>query len=162
MKKTPSRQSELARVHVLAKSLSLDESRYRTILLCFTGQQSCRVLGAEKLQHLIAVLETMEHGNDPDNTPPRANGAVLVASELWPLSVQPTINQWNTLDELTRSIGWSGLRDSRMLAFVKHTTTQERLEAISRIEASHCITGLIKWRKSLHRSNSDVNGMRGK
>ena len=71
MKKSPSRQSLLARVHVLAKSLSLDESRYRTILLCFTGQQSCRVLGAEKLQHLIAVLETMEHGNDPDNTPPR-------------------------------------------------------------------------------------------
>ncbi|NYT68696.1 phage protein GemA/Gp16 family protein [Pusillimonas noertemannii] len=144
---TNHRNAMLARVHMLAKELAMDEKSYRVLLQCHTGKRSCKDLNQAALQLFTKTLERMASGVGPDDL----EGTPVVSSMALPLAMYPTRKQWQTLAGLTRTIGWCGVRDDRMLCFVKRTTKVERLEELTRHEASMCITGLLAWQKQIKR-----------
>jgi hypothetical protein len=135
------RAALIGKVHVLAKRLGYDEATYRTVLLTQTGKTSCKEMTDKQLSRLTEALECLSQGKPlPDAwKPPQASANALGGQML------PTAQQWETLAGLTRRVGWSGLDDSRLLAFARHTTKVAELSELSRTAMSKVISGLSRW-----------------
>lgn len=143
--KTNRRNALLGRVHQLAKALHLEGDSYRTVLLCHTGKRSCKDLDLTALQSFIKALEQLAEGDGPDDQ----SNAPVASSAALPPAMRPTPKQWETLAGLARAMGWEGLRDERLWAFVERTTAAYTLEDMTRHQVSTCITGLLHWQKQI-------------
>lgn len=147
----------LGRVHHQARALRLEGSRWRTMLMCMTGKQSCKELDTDELQRVAKILEQMVAGTDPDAPP-----AILVSSSpALPPALHPTPRQWGLLDELARQMGWDGVYDERLRGFVIRTTSCMALEAMTRRQVSACITGLMCWQEQI-KGKRDANPQQGR
>lgn len=138
---TQIRGALIGKVHVLAKRLGYDEATYRTVLLTQTGKTSCRDMTEAQLSRLADALECLSKGKCPPEAvklpQPSANG--LGGQML------PTTKQWQALAALASRVGWSGLNDFRLLAFVHRTAKVRELGELSRSDMSKVISGLTRW-----------------
>lgn len=144
MKTANPRAAMLAKAHLLAKQLGLEGESYRTYLLCITGKRSCRECDEQELQRVIAALQQLISGGDPDQVQAR-----LPTTRRLPAGAIPTLRQWETLVGLAASMGWSGLEDPRLLAFAQRTAHVNSIHELSRTQISACITGLLNWQTQL-------------
>lgn len=139
-----SRKSMLARIHILAGEIGLDDDGYRTYLQCITGKRSCADCSGGQLAHVIRSMEEIHPGG---------NGKPIMPPRL-PPSMRPTMRQWETLLGLARTMGWDGFEDQRLLAFARRTARVETIGELSRVKISACITGLMKWQGELRRKEA--------
>ncbi|EBQ9987694.1 hypothetical protein DSF30_13725 [Salmonella enterica subsp. enterica serovar Oranienburg] len=141
MPTTRNRNALLGRAHHLARALRLEGDSWRTMLMCLSGRRSCKDLDTDALQRLVRTLEKMAAGTDPDEpeTP------LMASCEAIPPAMRPTPRQWAMLNELALRMGWSGVRDERLRGFMARTTACTAPEALTRRQASACITGLLRW-----------------
>jgi hypothetical protein len=151
------RNALLGQAHKLAKALRLEGEAWRTMLMCLSGRRSCKDLDTDALKQVVRVLEQMAAGTDPDEpeTP------LIASCDAIPPAQRPTQRQWAMLDELARRMGWEGVRDERLRGFVARTTSCHAPEALTRRQASTCITGLLRWCEQVrakHDANQQRNG----
>ena len=135
------RAALIRKVHVLARRMGYDEATYRMVLLTQTGKTSCREMTDQQLSRLADALECLSKGKPLPYAakPPQASANGLGGQML------PTAKQWETLTALTLRVGWSGLNDFRLLAFVRRTAKVADLGELSRAAMSKVISGLTRW-----------------
>ncbi len=145
MSQLTQRQGLSAMAHILSKQVGLEGDSYRTYMLCITGKTSCVDCDLETLQRFVEALKLLAGGVDPDQAPKAAKSGIRrhVAGNI------PTLRQWETLLGLTVNMGWMGLEDTRLLAFVQRTAHVEAVQELSKKQISACITGLMNWQNQL-------------
>lgn len=133
------RASDLAMIHVAAKSLFGDTSKngdgraeYEAWLLRHTGKCSAGTLTREERASFVTLLRRQGLLKE--------RGAGGVGQN------RPTSQQWAHLGQLAREMGWEkGLEDPRLKGFVERTAKVSAARFITREQASAVITGLRKW-----------------
>ncbi|MDO5606011.1 MAG: regulatory protein GemA [Paracoccus sp. (in: a-proteobacteria)] len=144
------RNGDLAMVHMAAKRLFGDVSRggdgraaYEDWLERLTGQRSAAKLSLDARIELIKRLH--KDGLVPDRGRGGAGRTVGGAD-------RPTSAQWAKIGGLSRSMGWKGLEDPALKAFVKRTAKVEDTRFLTRQQASAVILGMEEWLKSKNQS----------
>lgn len=152
------RQALTAMAHILAEKIGLHGESYRTYLLCLTGKTSCSDCDLEALQRFVDALMLQMNGVDPD----QPQKAVQRCSRRRPANAIPTLKQWKTLLGLAVNMGWTGLEDARLLAFVQRTAHIDSVHDLTKKEISACITGLMNWQSQLRaKQGSDARYLGG-
>ncbi len=138
------RNSDLAMIHIAAKTLFGDVSKggagredYEDWLELKTGKRSSGKLTMSERIELIKALR--KDGLIPDRK--RSGIGQTIRGE-----ERPTPAQWNKIGGLARSMGWEcGLEDHRLHSFVERTAKVSNARFMSRSQASKVITGLEQW-----------------
>lgn len=137
------RNGDLAMIHMAAKRLFGDVSKgsdtrdaYEDWLERHTGKRSAGKLSAVERIELVKMLR--REGLLPDRG---RGGAGPTASG----DDRPTSAQWAKIGGLARSMGWNGLEDEALRAFVRRTAKVSSPRFISRAQASQVILGLEEW-----------------
>ncbi|WP_416199270.1 MAG: hypothetical protein ACFWT5_14870 [Pseudomonas helleri] len=144
------RQSLSAMAHILSEKIGLEGESYRTYLMCITGKTSCSDCDVETLQRFVDALMMQLNGIDPDQ-PKRA---VERSFKRRPTNAIPTLRQWETLLGLAVRMGWTGLEDAKLLAFVQRTAHVEIVHDLTKSQISACITGLMNWQAQIKAKES--------
>ena len=133
------RNSDLAMIHVAAKSLFGDTSQngagradYEDWLDRHTGKRSAGVLTNDERASFVTLL--------------RREGLLKERGAGGVGQNRPTSQQWAHIGNLAREMGWEkGLEDPRLKGFVERTAKVSAARFITREQASAVITGLRKW-----------------
>lgn len=144
------RQSLSAMAHILSEKIGLEGESYRTYLLCITGKTSCSDCDVEALQRFVDTLMMQFNGIDPDQPKKVAERSF----KRRPTNAIPTLRQWETLLGLAVRMGWTGLEDAKLLAFVQRTAHVEIVHDLSKLQISACITGLMNWQAQIKAKES--------
>lgn len=146
------RKSDLAMIHIAAKSLFGDVSKggdgreaYEDWLEIKTGKRSSGKLTTPERIDLIKRLR--KDGLIPD----RRRGGIgqTVTGE-----ERPTKPQWNKIGALAREMGWEkGLEDARLRSFIERTAKVSNGRFMSRSQASKVILGLEEWVRQRRRNH---------
>lgn len=139
------RQALTAMAHILAEKAGFHGEIYRTYLLCITGKTSCKDCDLEALQRFVDALMMQVNGVDPDQPQKAAERSFRRR----PANAIPTMKQWKALLGLAVNMGWTGLEDARLLAFVQRTAHIDSVHDLTKAEISACITGLMNWQSQL-------------
>lgn len=137
------RNSDLAMIHIAAKHLFGDTSRgsdgrdaYEDWLGRHTGKRSASDLTRDERIAFIKMLR--REGLIPESGR-GGKGRTAVGAD------RPTSSQWARIGGLSRSMGWNGLEDPALKAFVKRTAKIETTRFMTRKQASAVILGLEEW-----------------
>lgn len=139
----PRRNGDLAMIHMAAKRLFGDTSRggggradYESWLERHTGKRSASALTTDER---IALVKTLRReGLIPESG--RGGSGRTPAGE-----DRPTSAQWAKIGGLSRSMGWKGLEDPALKAFVARTAKVASTRFLTRAQASAVILGLEQW-----------------
>lgn len=135
------RKKLLAMIHIAAQTLFKgDRDQYEAYLMKHSGVTSCKALNDGALSKLVDQFKK-DRGLAPKLTgahPKSAKGGVGYD--------RPTDLQRAKLAALARDMGWNGLNDPALFAFVERTTHVQALRFLTRQQMSDIITGLEKWR----------------
>lgn len=136
----------MAAIHMAAKHLFGDISQggdgraaYEDWLERLTGKRSAGKLTLD--ERIFLVKKLRKDGLIPD----RQRGGQGVD--------RPTSAQWAKIGGLSRSMGWQGLEDPALKAFVKRTAKVECTRFLTREKASQVILGLEEWVRQKGGSN---------
>ena len=139
----PRRNGDLAMIHIAAKRLFGDTSRgadgrdaYEDWLQRHTGKRSAGALTADERIEFVKLLR--REGLIPE----AARGGVGRTAGG---ADRPTPAQWAKIGGLSRSMGWKGLEDPALKAFVKRTAKVESTRFLTRAQASAVILGMEEW-----------------
>lgn len=141
MKRQNLRHILLGKVHTAAKDAGLDSGtpEYESWLAGLSGgKTSCQQLDLGELSAIcdqLAGKKRPAHWQADWDDPPEASGHIQG-------SMIPTTKQWRYLGNLGRRLGWSGLKDKRMLAHIQRTAKVDALGDCDRDMVSKCINGL--------------------
>lgn len=148
----PRRNADLAMIHMAAKRLFGDTSRkgadrdaYENWLNRHTGKRSAGKLTTDERITLVKALR--REGLIPEAG---RGGAGRTAAG----SDRPTSAQWAKIGALSRSMGWKGLEDPALKAFVSRTAKVASTRFLTREQASKVILGLEEWIRQKGGSNA--------
>lgn len=131
------RRKLIAQAHLAAKRLGLDEETRREAQLAAVGKASCAEMTEAELAYLIAHWNA--RGSGVTATAPAGGGVGMATG--WQLA---------TLERLAFEMGWrDGLKDERLLSFVRRTAKVDRPEWLTREACSKVISGLMRWSRQL-------------
>lgn len=137
------RNGDLAMIHMAAKHLFGDTSRngagradYEDWLEKRTGKRSASKLTTDERIFLVKALR--RDGLIPESG--RGGAGRSVAGD-----DRPTSAQWAKIGGLSRSMGWKGLEDPALKAFVTRTAKVSSTRFLTRAQASAVILGLEEW-----------------
>ncbi len=142
MKMKINRHAYYGLVHKGVKALLIDrmgffdEDEYRNYLGITTGKTSCKALTDDQLRAVVRQLKQDGYLDDSPAFKQRLGGQS---------SRQPSNLQWAKLAALAKSMGWKGLDDPALDAFVKRTIKVERARWLTRDNIRMVIVGLERW-----------------
>lgn len=113
-----------------------DNDEYRNYLGITIGKTSCKDLTDDELRFLVRELRDQGYLQDSPAFKKRLGGST---------SRQPSNLQWAKLAAMAKEIGWSGLDDAALDAFVKRTVKVERARWLTRDNIRQVILGLERW-----------------
>lgn len=140
------RRALIARAHMAAQALGLDEDTRRMVQAAHTGCASCREMTEAALVRLLWAYREL---------------GAAVAVPLPDIARaaagpdRPSDWQWLTLEREAVASGFDGLEDARLLAFVRRTAGVDHLRFLDRRRASEVISGLMRWRRQRARRGAD-------
>ncbi|MBC7953153.1 MAG: regulatory protein GemA [Rhodospirillaceae bacterium] len=127
------RNKLIAKIKVGVKNTGLDDDDYRDFLAMHGGgKRSCAHMSDTQLKAVAAALEAK--GAYPDKTKGGSGDG------------RPTEAQRRKLAALARDMGWDGLKDDRLVAFVTRTAGVDDLRFLTRTAMTDVITGMERWR----------------
>src|SRR5690606_21646388 len=132
----------LALAHKAAAQLGMDEEARRAAQAAFAGHASLRDFTDQQL--LAWCWELKRRGADIGIPGPAPRGG-----QGW---TRPTPWQWAEIERLALALGWDGLEDGRLLAFVRRTAQVDGVRFLTRRQATGVITGLRRWVAQRERS----------
>lgn len=137
------RNGDLAMIHIAAKHLFGDTSKggagradYEDWLERRTGKRSASKLTTDERIFLVKALR--RDGLIPETG--RGGAGRTAAGD-----DRPTSSQWAKIGGLSRSMGWKGLEDPALKAFVTRTAKVSSTRFLTRQQASAVILGLEHW-----------------
>ncbi|WP_417883058.1 regulatory protein GemA [Vibrio rumoiensis] len=136
------RRSYYGLIHKGVKALLVDrmghfdDDEYRNYLGITTGKTSCKDLSDDELRLLVRELKAQGYLQDSPAFKKRLGGSS---------SRQPSNLQWAKLAAMAKEMGWSGLNDAALDAFVKRTVKVERARWLTRDNIRQVIVGLERW-----------------
>lgn len=130
--KTESRRSLLAKVHIGAKALGMDDDTYRDMLEALTGQRSAGKLTEKQLALVIAAMRKRGWA-DEDQRPARKKPKARTAPDCRPL-----------LDKVGALLADSGRPWAYAVGMVKRMYGVERLEWAQPEQLRGVIAALVK------------------
>ena len=152
----PRRNGDLAMIHMAAKHLFGDVSRggdgreaYEEWLRRLTGKTSAAALTLDERIQLIKRLRADGLIRD------RGRGG---AGQTAAGDNRPSSAQWAKIGALSRAMGWKGLEDPALKAFVKRTAKVETTRFLTRAQASAVILGMEKWLSQDAKNQAEARG----
>ncbi len=137
------RNGDLAMIHMAAKHLFGDTSKggagradYEDWLESRTGKRSASKLTTDERIGLVKILR--RDGLIPDS----GRGGLGRTADG---EDRPTSAQWGKIGGLSRALGWKGLEDQGLKAFVTRTAKVSSTRFLTRAQASAVILGLEEW-----------------
>ena len=136
------RNKLLAMVHIGAKKLFGDDrDAYEAFLLREIGKNSCAKASDKQIEKIVTAMQKLGGLEAKSGRQQSASGGKSYD--------RPTALQRAKLAALSRDMGWDGLNDPALFAFIKRTTRRDAMRFLTRHEMSQIITGLEKWRDQL-------------
>jgi len=130
---TDRRRRLLGLVHAAAKRIGMDEDARRAMQQRATGKTSAADMSEAELVAVCAELARL--GADIHVPAPQAGGPGMATE--WQLL---------TIERLAFRMGWTdGLRDARLIAFIRRTAKVERPQWLEKAAATKVISGLQRW-----------------
>lgn len=142
MAATPSRNKMIAKIKVGAKALGLDDATYRDFLTLHGGKDSCATLTDAGLRKVLSAMDAKGGFADGGQKPKAARRSGKGGRG----PGRPTDAQDRKLAALARDMGWDGLDDPRLTAFITRTTGIDDRRFLTRKAMTDVITGLEKWK----------------
>ncbi len=137
------RNGDLAMIHMAAKHLFGDTSPrgagradYEDWLERRTGKRSASKLTTEER---ITLVKTLRRDGLIPESGRGGKGRTADGAD------RPTSAQWAKIGGLSRSMGWKGLEDPALKAFVTRTAKVSSTRFLTRAQASAVILGLEHW-----------------
>lgn len=131
------RRRLIAQAHLAAKQAGcVEEAERRAVQQMVTGKASCAEMSERELVRLI------DHWGRV--------GAQVRAALPDGGDVPGMVTRWQlaTLERLAWEMGWDeGLKDERLLRFVRRTAKVERIQWLEKAAASAVISGLMRWKR---------------
>lgn len=142
----PMRQVLLGLAHMGAGQLGWDETTRRDHQERLTGKASCRDMSDHELLDWCWRLKRLG-AMIGIPLPPRIGGAT------WD---RPTERQLGEIEQLSLQMGWEGLEDKRLAAFVARTAKVDDIRFMLRWQAVHVISGLRRWQRQQQQASKSA------
>ncbi len=139
--RTDARRVLMGLAHKAALLAGLDDDARRAVQQAVTGKASCKDMSEAELRRLLWHYKAK--GVDIGIPGPAPRGG-----QGW---TRPTPWQWAEIERLSHAMGWEGLEDGRLLAFVRRTAQVDSVRFLTRRQATGVITGLGRWLASIQR-----------
>lgn len=150
------RNGDLAMIHMAAKHLFGDVSRgaegrdaYEDWLERLTGKRSA---GKLTLDERITLIKRLRKDGLIPERGRGGTGQTAAGAD------RPTSSQWAKIGGLSRSMGWKGLEDPALKAFVKRTAKVESTRFLTRAQASAVILGMEEWLRQKDKNKAEAKG----
>lgn len=140
--RTDARRVLMGLAHKAAAQLGMDDETRRAVQQAVTGKASCKDMSEAELRRLLWHYKAK--GVDIGIPGPAPRGG-----QGW---TRPTPWQWAEIERLALALGWDGLEDGRLLAFVRRTAQVDGVRFLTRRQATGVITGLRRWVAQRERS----------
>lgn len=148
----PRRNGDLAMIHMAAKRLFGETSpgsdgrdAYENWLERHTGKRSAGRLTKDERIAFVKLLR--REGLIPESGR-GGTGRTAAGAD------RPTSSQWAKIGGLSRSMGWNGLEDPALKAFVTRTAKVASTRFLTRQQASAVILGLEEWLRQRGKGNA--------
>lgn len=131
------RNTLIGLVHLGFARLNYSDDEYRDCLERMTGKRSCKALTDNQLDQLVGHFRKLGVLEEPRQPARKYRGGDGIN--------RPTPKQWTMLDRLARELGYDGLEDVGLAAFVRRTVKVDSPRFLTRGTISKVITGLQRW-----------------
>lgn len=131
------RNTLIGLVHLGFARLNYTDDEYRDCLERMTDKRSCKDLTDDQLEQLVVRFRNLGVLEEPRRPARKYRGGDGIN--------RPTPKQWAMLDRLARELGYDGLEDTGLAAFVRRTAKVDSPRFLTRGTISKVITGLQRW-----------------